>query len=119
MVVFFFLGVGMTPLVFKHLDTAFQPSARPFHGGWTGTFHGVLSYVRDAFDRAILEFGGQIPNEALRAKLTTIVRQLCEPDSRLRGHPLSRSTTGNSFSLERYITDFDLLARRAEIGMYS
>jgi serine/threonine protein kinase len=119
MIVFFFTGMGMTGLLFKHLDLAFQPSARPFAGGWTGTFEDVLPYVREAFERAIEEFGNHVPDPKLREKLVTMVRQLCEPDSRLRGHPLTRRQGGgNSFSLERYITDLDLLARRAEVGTY-
>ena len=119
MIVFFFTGMGMTTLLFKHLDPSFQPSANPFTGEWTGTFEGVLPYVREAFERAIEEFGGHIADPKLRDKLVTMVRQLCEPDSRLRGHPLTRRPGGgNSFSLERYITDLDLMARRAEVGTY-
>jgi serine/threonine protein kinase len=118
MAVFFFTGVGMTRLLFDHLDPAFQPSVSPFVGGWTGTFEDVLPYVRDAYDRAINAFAGHIEHPQLREKLVPMVRQLCEPDSRLRGHPLTRRANGNTFFLERYITDIDLLARRAEIGSY-
>lgn len=116
MIVFFFTGVGMTPLIMKYLDPAFHPMI--FGGGWTGTFEAVLPYLRNAFDQAVLEFSSQIKNAKLRDKLVVLVRQMCDPDTRLRGHPKHRASTGNSFSLERYITDFDLLARRAEIGWF-
>ena len=43
MVVFFFAGTGMTPLLLKHLDRGFHPAAHPFNGGWTGTFEDVVS----------------------------------------------------------------------------
>ena len=54
--------------------------------------------------------------------IVTIVEELCEPDPRLRGHPLNRFGKGNQYSLERYIAKFDLLARRrrtesTEVGL--
>jgi serine/threonine protein kinase len=119
MVIFFFCGMGMTPLLLKNLDKSLHPAAAPFHGGWTGTFQEALSYVREAFDRAIIEFSNEIRDPKLKQKLSIIVRQLCEPDPRLRGHPLTNSKNGNSFAMERYISEFDLLAHRAEIGMYT
>ena len=116
MVVFFFTGVSMTALTLKHLDHSFHPSY--FNGAYMGSYEDVLPYVREAFDNALEEFGNQINDLTLRKKLTEIVRQLCEPDIMLRGHPKNRSNSGNSFSLERYITVFDLLARRAETGIF-
>lgn len=116
MVVFFFTGVSMTALTLEHLDDTFHPLY--FGGNYRGSYEDVLPYVRKAFNEAIEEFGNQITDERLRRELTQIVRQLCEPDISLRGHPKNRSASGNSFSLERYLTIFDVLARRAEAGMF-
>ena len=116
MVVFFFAGVSMTALTLKYLDESFRP---PYFGGtYRESFENALPYVRKAFNEAIEEFGKQIHDLTLRKKLTEIVRQLCEPEISLRGHPKERSNGRNSFSLERYITIFDLLAKRAEAGIY-
>jgi serine/threonine protein kinase len=118
MLVFFFTGVGMTPLLMKHLDPLLQPRIFPYNGRWSGTYQEVLPYVRKSFDDAVIEFGERITNAKLREQLTRIVRELCDPDSNLRGHPKNRSRNGNSFSLERYISEFELLRHRAEVGIY-
>jgi serine/threonine protein kinase len=118
MVVFFMTGVGMTPLLMKHLDVPLQPRIHPFLGQWSGTYQEVLPYVLEAFDNAVLEFGSSVKDPKLRDILTRIVRELCNPNTGLRGHPKERRRTGNSFSLERYISEFNLLAHRAEIGRF-
>ena len=110
MVVFFFTGVGMTALLRKELH--------PSHAWdrWAGDFDSVLPYVRDAFERATALVRQQVPDE-LKDEIILTIRELCEPDVRLRGHPRSRAQRGNQFSLERYVSRFDLLARRAELGL--
>jgi hypothetical protein len=110
MVVFFFIGIGTTPLLRKELH--------PAHcwGRWTGDYDGVLPYVRDAFGR-VVDFVRQQLIDELKQDVILTVRELCEPDIRLRGHPLNRLGRGDPFSLERYISRFDLLARRAELGL--
>ncbi len=110
MIVFFFTGVGTTALLRGELH--------PSHawGRWTGDFDSVLLYVRDAFGRAVDYVRDQVPDE-LREDIIVMVRELCEPDVRLRGHPLNRGGRSNQYSLERYISRFDLLARRAELGL--
>jgi serine/threonine protein kinase len=118
MVVFFFTGVGITALLMRHLDRTLQPRVDPFRGQWTGTYPEVLPYVRDAFDKAVVEFSNEVKDSKLRTTLSRIVRELCDPDAKLRGHPRYRRSYGNSFTLENYIGTFNLLARRAEVGMF-
>jgi eukaryotic-like serine/threonine-protein kinase len=117
MAVFFFTGVSMTKLVFDNMDRAFRP--KRFGGNWSGTFEEALPYVRHAFELAVSEFAKQVGNRELAAKLSVIVRQLCEPDTGLRGHPRDRSSGRNTFSLYRYIGEFNTLANRAEAKFYS
>jgi len=117
MVVFFFTGLGITPLLMKHLDITLKPRIYPFFGKWTGTYQEALPYVREAFDNAVLEFSNEVNDPKLRETLTKIVRELCDPDAKLRGHPRYRRSYGNSFNLENYIGTFNLLAYRAEVGM--
>lgn len=111
MAVFLFLGQGTTPLVISELNEAHRP------GRWPSSFGSVLPYVRDAFGRVIRKLEKEVP-EALRPEFIPLVRHLCDPDPRLRGHPKDRAGRGNQYSLRRFVTAFDLMAKRALAGYY-
>jgi serine/threonine protein kinase len=111
MIVFMFTGSSLTAL----LSTELAPAHR--WGAWKGTYADVLPYVRDAFDRAIEVFGRHIEGDELRKELQTMLRHLCEPDVSLRGHPLNRRGFAAKFSLERFVSKLDLLARRSEFTL--
>jgi serine/threonine protein kinase len=110
MVVFLFGRASMSGLLFSEMDEAYHWRT------WSGTFEEVLPYLRDAFGRAVRCFSQDVPC-GIRDEICTIVRQLCEPDPRQRGHPLNRLGRGNQYSLERYVSQFDLLASKAEYGL--
>jgi serine/threonine protein kinase len=110
MVSFFFTGVAATPGMLAHLLPQHHPRV------WTGTYQQVLPYIRDAFGKMVDNFE-QTVDVSLRPGLSSIVRQLCDPDPRLRGHPKDRSSIGNAFSLERYVSAFNLLASKAELKL--
>lgn len=112
MVVFFFTGLSMTHLLAKNLDKSFWPDT------WARGYDEVLPYVQEAFSRAVDEFGSHISNAKLREELMVAVRQMCNPDPKHRGHPNNQSRNGNSFSMERYVGLFNLLAYRAKVGDY-
>jgi hypothetical protein len=116
MVVFFFTGVGMTALLRQELHPAHAWRTPFTTGGWTGDYAGVLLYVRDAFGRVMSYVSSQLAEE-VRGELTVAIRQLCEPDVALRGHPNNRVGRGSQHSLERYISLFNLLASKAELGL--
>lgn len=108
MAVFFFLGVGTTPLLFTELPEAYH------WRNWNGTYDEVLPYLKDAFQRVLECYRQNLPTP-LQKDLVEIVAQLCEPDPRLRGHPMDRGL--NQYSMERYISRFNLLARHAELHL--
>lgn len=108
MATFLFQGVAMTPLLFAHLHTKHSP------GSWGGGYREVLPYVREAFNRVLDAFELGLPG-GLQTDLTNAVRYLCDPDPALRGHPNNRQSS--SLSLERFVTRFDLLATKAELGL--
>ena len=110
MAVFFFTKVGMTAMWHKNLDRSFWP------GSWNGSYRSVLPYVRNAHDFCFSEFERHVPRK-IRSRLGEAIRQLCEPDPLLRGHPIDIGSQGNSYSLERYVSRFDHLARVAEWEM--
>ena len=112
MVVFLFTGSTMNSLILGELPDSLRPRA------WTGTFTDVLPYVTDAFGRALDTLGKHVGDDKLRNELQDIVRQLCLPDSKSRGHPLNRALGSNLFSLERYVSWFNRLAMQAELGVF-
>jgi len=81
---------------------------------WTGSYEDVLPYVTDAFGRAVERMAASVP-EPIRDRITKLVRELCEPDVNLRGHTTTRRLPGNPYSLDRVVTELDLLSRRAEL----
>lgn len=109
--VFFFCGIGMTSMILKHLPQEHH------HTVWAGTYDQVLPEVRNAFGLAVQEFELSVPGAKLRAALREAVSQLCDPDPLRRGHPRNRAGVADQYSLERYVELFNLLARRAEIGI--
>lgn len=109
MIFFFFTGLSATHLLTSELP----PELRP--GTWRGTFDEGLPYFRDAFGRAVSVLRREIPGDFLKTELGMIVSQLCDPDPRHRGVPRGIRGLGSQFSLERYVTKFDLLASRCEL----
>lgn len=107
MAMFFFTSVDATGAMFTHLDPSLYP------GSWTDSYPAVVPYLRAAFETALVDFGDRV-HSAVRPELVGAVRQLCEPDPNLRGHPRNRIGSGNRYSLERYVALFDRLAARAE-----
>ncbi len=111
MVVFMFTGLSMTALIASKLQPPF------IWENWQGSYAEVLPYMREAFGRAVTTFGEEVPEGILRDELTLIVQALCDPDPSRRGHPLNRLGVSSPLSLQRFVTRFDLLARRAETGL--
>lgn len=111
MAVFFFMGQGTTTLLVPELDPSHLPNR------WPGDYRGVLPYVRDAFGKAMREVEAEVP-EKLRGEMMPVLRQLCEPDPHLRGHPMNRSQPGNQYKLTRYVSRFNLLSNKAAAGFY-
>jgi len=110
MVVFFFTRASMTALLLNHMDESHHPS------DWPGSFPEVLPYLRHSFAQALPLLESEL-SAGLREPLMTAVRQLCEPDPLHRGHPANRIGFRDPFSLERYVSQFDLLAKKVEIGL--
>ena len=98
---------------------AFIRSSRPDHPGhsplkWTHDYRSVLPYIRDAFEKSLEEIQTSIPAE-VRGEVVNILRYLCEPDPKLRGHP--SDIGGHQFNLERVVSAFNLIATKAEHGL--
>jgi len=110
MALFLFESVTATPAIFGALAQEYQPTA------WSGPYQDVLPHLRDAFNRVFAApLFSDLPS--IGDKLLQTVRQLCDPDPSLRGHPRTRAQPGNPLGLERFVTAFDLMSKRAEIAL--
>ena len=111
MVVFFFTGgVSMTGALMGKL----HPHQRPM--SWRQDYRSALPYVSAAFEEALDEVGQSIAS-SVRPAVVEVIRQLCEPDPKRRGH--SQNVDRSQFNLERFISIFDLLATKAEHKLVS
>ncbi len=116
---FFVTGNMITPEILSHL----LPAHRPHHkgSGWSGDFEGVLPYLRDGYTKALQNLKRELPRTAagelnvVGQKYFTAISELCEPDPALRGHPQNRLGKNDPYSVEKYISLFDVL-RRASLN---
>lgn len=109
---FFFTRASMTAALISKLHPEHT------HLRWRGSFDEIVPYLRQAFDDVIQEFEtvtSDLVGPRIASDLVTIVRELCEPDPALRGDPSARRSTATQFSMEKYITRFNVLARRAAV----
>ena len=107
LVVFFCAGVSMTHLFFKRLDEEHH------YTKWGGAYSEVLPYFQQVFTQIIRELREQIRTD-FADEIVEWVKQLCDPDPQRRGHPKNIKYSGNQYSLERYVSTFGNLAKRAE-----
>lgn len=75
----------------------------------------VLPYLVDAHNRAIVQLRHNLPGE-IAESLSGMIRYLTEPDATRRGHPANRKSNGSPFSLERVVSEADLMVRRAAVA---
>ena len=112
MVVFFFTGAGTTALLLHEMDPAYADWQH-----FNGNVADAKLHLRDAFGRLLAKIKADLPTPC-SAHVLQIVQQLCDPDPMFRGHPGERRGTLSQFSLQRYVTRFDLLLKRAELGLF-
>jgi len=97
---------------------AIQAKIRGFKGiNFTSTdFGNDLPYIRQAFEECLIDLEAQMRPVAstLTGSMIEVVAQLCEPDPTRRGDPKTIGTWTPQWSLERYVSRLDLLARKAE-----
>lgn len=110
-VLFLFRGVSMTPALQQRLIAGHR--FRAWQGG--GTYREILPFIRHAFAEIISDLHSD--NIFCVTELSAAIAQLCDPDPMLRGHPRNRGYNQNQYSLERYISLFNRLARKAELSL--
>lgn len=112
MAAFFFTRASMTALIEQFMDPNYV------WYNWAGDFKVVLPYLNHAFSQAMTQISSHISPTPLQKEMTPIIRDLCNPDPLKRGDQKSISFGLNALSLERYVSRFNMLAERAEIGIW-
>jgi serine/threonine protein kinase len=112
---FFFSDVAATPAIEAKLQRTVGINLSSM------TFEAELPYIRNAFIEALndLEKSVTVMAGGLTRKIMQIVEELCDPDPRKRGDTKRIGTVVSQYSLERYISRLNILARHAELGLMS
>lgn len=107
---FFFTRSGTTTALLAELDRCHAPQ------NWAASYKLALPHVQQAFVQSIDRLETMTPS-SIRHEISRIIGELCNPDPSRRGHPRNRIGHSNKYGLERYVSRFDLLAQRAELGL--
>ena len=106
---FLFSGVNVTAQLLSHLDVQHHPQQ------WAGTYEQVLPYIQNAFTSVLADLS-PIVDPLVRQAALNMLREMCNPDVTLRGHPRGRGRS-DQYSLNRYVSQLDLLSKRAAVEM--
>lgn len=109
MVCYYLTGQSMTALLVRNIN----PSINVI----TMSFEEALPYWIEAFDNILINIDNSLDYYEHKDKLVNIIRMLCNPDPRNRGHFKDVKGNGNSFNMERFVATFDFLARAAELKL--
>lgn len=112
MIFFFVKGQGATALLFEKMEPELRPTS--LWGPWSGLYKDVLPTIQNKFTEMLSELREDMEDET-GDELTKAASELCNPNPKLRGHPLERTTDGTQYSLHRYVSLFDRLARVAAV----
>ncbi len=106
---FLFTGVNITALLLSKLDDQHRPQR------WSGSYHEVLPYLQNAFSNVLEDIAPMIDIRA-RNDVVSIIRELSNPDLAKRGD-LARVGRPDQYSLERYVSRTDLIAKRLSVRL--
>lgn len=111
LIFFFFAGCSVTQAVIAKLhQKALQLS--------NSDFQQDLPYLQSAFYEALVDFRADVLPVAkgLTDEITQLARELCEPDPNKRGDMKNIGRVTSQYNLERYISRFNVLAKRMELS---
>lgn len=109
MVFYYLTGQSATALLVRNIN--------PSISILTLSFEDALPYWIEAFDNILINIDTSLSDYEYKDKLVNVIKMLCYPDPRKRGHFKNVKGNGNSFNMERFVATFDLLARAAELKL--
>ena len=108
-IMFLCAGVSLNGILFQRLDRRFHPAR------WNDGYASVEPYLQNTFHGIVSDLRKRL-HPTMATDLTAIVQQLCALNPDRRGHPKTLQHRSGP-ALERYVTKFDLLARRAQMHL--
>jgi len=113
LITYYFTGLTMNALLMQHIPNKHSPE------NWKGGDYEMLEpYIIHAFENALSEFLDNIKKEEYKKDLEFLVRNLCNPNQKERGHPKSISLESEkNYDLQRFISKLDLLRYKAEVAV--
>lgn len=105
MIVFYFTNMTMNALILQNLSEELAWGSPQNYG----RFNEIEPYLQMAFERAISDLKDNIQIQALKEPIAFVVKCLCQPNPKLRGHPRTIAFRGQNFDLERFLTIFSRL----------
>lgn len=110
LVVFNFTNICFPGLVVSRLADAHKP------GSWGDPYVQVVPFIRSAMIEVLSELSSEFP-EHCRNEMIEIVLDLCDPDPILRGRAGVAKASVGPLWLQRYVSKFDILRRKASIKL--
>lgn len=110
MISFYISGISMSSYLMKNLNIT-TPIAL------SKSFKNDEPYLLNAFQTALIEIEDSIPIESLKAEIIQLVKYLCHPNPKKRGHPQNIKLKGSNYSLERFVSQLNILQKKAEIAL--
>lgn len=109
LVVFSFTNICFPEHVIAKLDAPYRP------GTWGDSYEQVIAHIQAAVVDSLSEVAVEFP-ERFRTELIEIVKDLCHPDPTRRGRTgVEQKTMTGPLWLERYVSKFDILEKKARI----
>ncbi len=111
--VFFFSGMSMSQCMHTQLSSV--------NASLTLDFRTDFAELQNAFSSVLLDFRAcveqYIKDDLQTERAVRLLEWLCHPDPEKRGHPKNLLIPASRFSLERFITQLEILAKRAELNL--
>lgn len=104
-----FVGGSLSFMALHSIPTQFR------HTEFAGDYAEVVPHLMEAHEMLVPTLlKGKIP-DSLLDDVVQIIVSLCHPDPFRRGHSKNLQYKNNPFGLERFITTFDVLAKKAKV----
>lgn len=112
LVAFYLTGSTITALMAKYLPYNIHP------GIYKGSFKAIESNLLNAYQNVLSDLENSLPDVVDKGRTIRMIESLCYPIPERRGHPKAVNSREANYDLQRYITELDVLRKKAEFELY-
>ena len=112
LITFYLTGSTITALMAKYLPRHIHPTI------YKGSFKAIESNLLDAYQNVMSDLENSLPDVVDKDRVRRMVEGLCYPIPNKRGHPKAVNSRESNYDLQRYITELDVLQKKAEFELY-